>query len=195
MDEGYIKYQCNWIISDEIKYQQIEEINAWRNIMRKHGLIGMYENGIGYGNISIRIEKNIFLISGSATGGIEQLDETHYALVTDFNISNNSLTCKGNTKASSEALTHATIYECSTETQAVIHVHQHNIWKKILHDVPTTSADISYGTPAMGFEVSRLFEETDVAQFKLIAMAGHEDGIISFGKTLEEAGNILLKYL
>jgi hypothetical protein len=77
----------------------------------------------------------------------------------------------------------------------VIHVHQHNIWKKILHDVPTTSAEISYGTPAMGFEVSRLFKETDVAEVKLIAMAGHEDGIISFGKTLEEAGNILLSYL
>jgi hypothetical protein len=91
MDEGYIKYDCNWILSDEITPQQVEEINAWRNIMKENGLIGMYENGIGFGNISIRINKNIFLISGSATGGIDQLDETHYALVTDYNISNNSL--------------------------------------------------------------------------------------------------------
>ena len=62
MDEGYIKYDCNWILSDEITHQQIEEINAWRNIMKENGLIGMYENGIGFGNISIRINKNIFLI-------------------------------------------------------------------------------------------------------------------------------------
>jgi ribulose-5-phosphate 4-epimerase/fuculose-1-phosphate aldolase len=195
MDEGYIKYDCNWILSDEITHQQIEEINTWRKIMKENGLIGMYENGIGFGNISIRINKNIFLISGSATGGIDQLDETHYALVTDYNISNNSLTCKGAVKASSESLTHAVVYECSPETQAIIHVHNNHLWKKYIDQVPTTKQNVAYGTPEMGREVARLFRETTVAEMRMIVMVGHEDGIIGFGKTLEEAGNVFLSRL
>ena len=38
MDEGYIKYDCNWILSDEITPQQIEEINE-SDIMNEHKYI------------------------------------------------------------------------------------------------------------------------------------------------------------
>ena len=123
------------------------------------------------------------------------MDETHYALVTDYNISNNSLICKGAVKASSESLTHAVVYESSPETQAIIHVHNNHLWKKYFDQVPTTKENVAYGTPEMGREVVRLFRETTVAEMRMIVMAGHEDGIIGFGKTLEEAGNVFLSRL
>jgi len=44
-------------------------------------------------------------------------------------------------------------------------------------------------------EVTRLFSETDVLKKRIFSMAGHEDGIISFGKTAEEAGKVMLNYL
>ena len=34
-----------------------------------------------------------------------------------------------------------------------------------------------------------------LAQEKIMVMAGHDEGIITFGKNLEEAGAVLLKYL
>ncbi len=46
----------------------------------------------------------------------------------------------------------------------------------------------------MAEEVIRLFKETDVKKKKILVMPGHEEGVISFGKNLKEAGQILLEF-
>ena len=195
MDEGYIKFNCNWIKTNLIPEDKAVAINVWRDIMYKQGFIGVYDDGIGFGNISVRCEDQTFLITGSSTGEFEKLNENHYSLVTNYNLLQNSLTCKGPIKASSESLTHALIYECSPETNAVIHIHNIDMWNNLIHKVPTTKIEATYGTPEMANEIKRLFTESDVAAEKIIVMGGHKEGIISFGRTLEEAGNILLKRL
>ncbi len=45
----------------------------------------------------------------------------------------------------------------------------------------------------MAYEVTRLFEVTDVQSRKIFVMAGHEGGIIAFGKDLEVAFVVLLR--
>ena len=192
-DEGYIKFNCNWIEKKTVNRLDILELNFYREKLFKAGLIGMYENGIGFGNLSIRY-KNKFLISGSATGGLKELNENHYAIVTDYDLSKNSLTCEGMVKASSESLTHAAVYECSENTNAVIHIHNLELWKKLLFKVPTT-AKVEYGTPEMANEIYRLFNETEVEEKKIICMLGHEEGIITFGKNLKQANDILFDLL
>lgn len=186
MEEGYIKYKCNWIQEEVIKLEQIHEINKWRSILMEEGLIGMYDNGIGFGNISMRMDEHTFMISGSATGGIKELTNDHYALVTDFNLTHNQLTCKGMTTASSESLTHASIYACSKETNAVVHIHHKEKWRSLLNHEATTDSSIAYGTPEMAFAIQRLIKEDKVGPSRIIVMGGHEEGLIAFGKTLEE---------
>ena len=193
MDEGYIKYQCNWIKSDVIHPEQIEEINKWRTLLFDKGYIGIYENGIGFGNISIRLDENLFLVSGSATGGIRLLSAENYALVTDYNFALNQLTCKGLTMASSESLTHAAIYACSKETNAVIHVHHKEKWTRLLNKAATTNLAIAYGTPEMAYDIQKLILKNKIGTHKIIAMGGHEEGLISFGRTLEEATKVILE--
>ncbi len=192
MDEGYIKFNCNWIEAPPVPWELLKDIDTWRNIMVEYGLVGMYDNGIGFGNLSIRYQSESFVITGSATGGHAKLNEGHYVEVREYDLQQNSLTCYGPIKASSESLSHAVIYECSPEIQAVIHVHHMELWKKLLHRIPTTRTDIAYGTPEMANEIKRLFDETDLKSGKLLVMGGHTEGIISFGKTPEEAGKILL---
>jgi len=46
----------------------------------------------------------------------------------------------------------------------------------------------------MAFEIMRLLRDTDLNEVKIFAMAGHEEGIFTFGNTLDEAGEILLAY-
>jgi ribulose-5-phosphate 4-epimerase/fuculose-1-phosphate aldolase len=191
MDEGYIKFNCNWIPSNDIPLNKVAVLNVWREIMYKKGLIGVYPDGIGFGNISLRCNEKMFLISGSATGGLATLSESHYSLVTNYNLSTNSVTCVGPLKASSESLTHALIYECSAAINAVIHIHNLKLWTNFIHHVPTSSENISYGTPEMANEIKRLFDETALSKEKIIVMGGHREGIISFGKDLEEAASIL----
>lgn len=195
MDEGYIKFNCNWIPSNNIPLSKVAALNVWRDIMYKKGLIGVYPDGIGFGNISMRCDEKTFLISGTATGGLPTLNESHYALVTEYDLSTNSLTCTGPLKASSESLTHALIYECSAATNAVIHIHNLELWNRLMHHVPTSSEAIAYGTPEMANEIKRLFDETALSEEKILVMGGHREGIISFGKDLAEAGSILIEKL
>jgi L-ribulose-5-phosphate 4-epimerase len=192
MEEGYIKFRCSLVMADLVPVSQIAGLNTWRDRLYNLGLIGADAGGIGFGNISIRLEKGEFLISGSATGILDKLGSSHYVVVNEYDLEQNSLTCKGKIKASSESLTHAAIYECSAETNAVIHVHNMALWNYLLDKAPSTDENIPYGTPAMAYEIRRLFNESSLAREKILVMGGHREGIISFGKNLEEAGTILL---
>ncbi len=196
VDEGYIKYKCNWIYSKSVSTSEIIELNQWRDKLYQLGLIGIYDNGIGFGNLSIRCDRTKqFIISGTKTGSISSLTERHYTKVTDFNWSENYVTCVGEIQASSEALTHAAVYIANPEVNAVLHVHNLEMWKKLMDKVPTTARNCAYGTPEMAKEIIRLCQEDKTKQTKIIVMSGHEEGIITFGRNLEEAGKILLQYL
>jgi len=194
MQEGYIKFNCNWIKAGPVSQDYARKMNVWRDKLYALGLIGVYENGIGFGNISMRHEGNTFVITGSATGGLKQLNENHFTLVTSYDLEQNSLECKGPIKASSESLTHAAIYESTREVQVVIHVHNMEMWKKLINKVPTSRADAEYGTPEMAGEIKRLFRESNVKEEKILVMGGHEEGIITFGDNLDEAGEKLMEY-
>ena len=193
IDEGYVKYQCNWIKSEPMDLNEIAELNKCRNKLYELGLIGEYENGIGFGNLSIRYSlPEQFVVSGTQTGNLPVLNEQHYTRVTNFDLEQNSLTCYGPIKASSESLTHATLYQIDPKVNAIIHVHNLELWQELMYKVSTTEKNVSYGTPEMAKEIIRLFKQDNLIDKKILVMSGHEEGIISFGANLEEAANILL---
>ena len=195
MEEGYIKFKANWDKSPALPIRFMKQLNRWRDILYKLNLIGAYENGVGFGNISRRFGKsNQFIISGSATGNLTTLTINHYSLVTNIDIDQNKLECTGPIMASSESMSHGVIYrECRT-VQGIIHVHHRSLWRKLIHKVPTTNKSAAYGTPKMAHEIIRLLKDSDLMVKKIIVMAGHEEGIFTFGDSLDEAGEILLGY-
>ncbi len=146
IDEGYIKFDLEWIEADSPTAIGVAELRKWRRPLYAAGLIGHYaELNVGYGNISVRSrQKGHFIISGTQTGHIEDPDEQHYALVTDYDIDANRVTCRGPIRASSESMTHAALYELDPNINAVVHVHSAALWQRLLHKLPTTAA----GSPA-----------------------------------------------
>lgn len=194
-ETGSIKFNCNWIQQQPLPFNEIEELNNWRDKLYALQLIGVNTDGIGYGNISKRYKGNTFIISGSATGKMQQLNESHYTLVTAFDLDSNSLTTEGPILASSESMTHAVIYESLPKVNFVFHVHHPVLWKKLLQSGPSTNADVEYGTPAMAREIQRLLSTNDLASLKLFSMGGHEEGIISFGANAAEAGHLIMDAL
>ena len=191
-DEGYIKFNCTWIEEELPDKNIIDELNTWRQKLFNKQLIGAYADGIGYGNISCRLADDSFLITGTATGNISRLTDRHYTRVSGFDLVNNTITCHGPIKASSESLTHAIIYASLPDVNAVVHIHNHELWQKLLNKVPTTNPQVAYGTPEMAFEISRLLKSTKPSDEKFLVMAGHEDGLISFGSNLAEAAGEFL---
>src|SRR5690606_6522498 len=133
---------------------ELAELDHWRKRMYAAGPIGAYPDGIGLGNISRRQSREgQFIISGSATGNFVQLSAEHYSLVTAVDIDRNSLACKGPIVASSESMSHAVIYRECPEVQGVIHIHHLGMWERLLHEVPTTDAKATYGSPEMAYSI------------------------------------------
>lgn len=195
LDEGYIKFQANWTPTPPLNIPVIHHLNHWRNKMYEMGWIGAYENGIGYGNISQRLDSNgQFLISGSATGNLKKLTNAHYAKVLDFDLNKNILSCTGYTIASSESMSHAVVYQECPFVNGVIHIHHLELWKRLLHQVPTTDLKAAYGTPEMAYSIIQLLKTTDLLEQKIFVMEGHKEGIFAFGESLEEAAGVISTY-
>ena len=197
IDEGYVKYESHWTPGPATHVEAARQLDAWRKPLYEAGLIGQYADiGVGYGNISVRRgSAGLFLISGTQTGHLPTTNEQHYALVTDCDIRNGIVRCSGPIQASSEAMTHAAIYNLGDAIGAVVHVHSAALWREKQGVLPTTDPGVAYGTPEMAYEFERLYRMGGLREVGVAVMAGHEDGLVSFGTTLEEAATRMLDLL
>lgn len=196
VDEGQVKFESDLYESVPPSEWDVEEINIWRDRLHALGYIGAYEDGVGYGNISVRAEHlKQFIITGTGTGSLRLLFPEHFTRVSSYNLEGNRVVCEGRIHASSESMTHAAIYACAPDARAVIHIHSMEHWRRLLNRIPTTNPGAAYGTPEMAREIKRLFDETDFPSVKVMVMGGHEEGILSYGSSLEEAGRRLLETL
>jgi L-ribulose-5-phosphate 4-epimerase len=191
-EDGYIKFKCILIDGEPPEWKEIAEMNECRNTLYRMGLIGVNENGIGFGNISIKNKNGQIIISGSRTGGMEKLNAEDYCTISDYSFEKNKVICSGKIEASSETLTHAALYECSDKVFCVIHIHSLLLWKKLLNKLPTTSPDAEYGTPEMAYEIKKLYKKRRTQQKKVIVMGGHEEGIICFGNSVSNCYSNLI---
>lgn len=192
----YIKFTCeSRPCGTEITpFGGFAQLNAYRRKLLLLRLIGVDSNGIGFGNLSIRDgSNNNFYITGSATGGLPQLTLTDCARVVAYDFKQNWLRYERSAIPSSESLTHAAVYESDAKAGSVIHCHDSKLWRALLNQAPTSSKAVDYGTPEMAYEVTHLFKTTDVQSRRIIVMAGHDGGIIAFGRDLEEAFAVLMR--
>lgn len=197
IDEGCVKYECDWTQGPPPDAELVDELNRWRAPLFAAGLIG-YDSrgGVGFGNISIRMPGDAgFVISGTQTGHIETTSGAHYALVTDVDVVRNRVRCKGMVAASSEAMTHAALYALDDAVGAVVHVHSAALWKRYLDRLPATNRDVAYGTPQMAREFVRLWHDTEFRKNGVAVMAGHDDGLLSIGASLNVAAERLLNLM
>ncbi|MCG8673351.1 MAG: hypothetical protein MI867_28435, partial [Pseudomonadales bacterium] len=75
-------------------------------------------------------------------------------------------------------------------------VHCPEIWR--CHEMlrlPHSSEDVRYGTPELAAEIKAMMEEGAFDNCQLMVIPGHEDGVISFGATAEQAGHEVVKVL
>ena len=182
------------------------ELAAWRQIFVQTGLIGSnprrYE-GLGFGNLSGRVMppsqprgRRGFLITGSQTGGLASLALEHFAHVRAYSLRENRVESEGSVMPSSESMTHGAFYDLSPVVRYVFHVHAPAIWVHAKGlGLPISDPSIGYGTSEMGWEVQRLYRTTSLADTRIMAMGGHTDGVIGFGRSAEEAGLSILGVL
>lgn len=202
--EGVIRFRLEFTEARPQAADTLFELNAWRKVLRMVGLVGQDAaryGGLGYGNLSLRLPAETrpegqprFVITGSQTGRYADLGPEHFAVVVAWDIGENLVVARGPIQPSSETMTHAAIYGADEGIRCVMHAHSPDIWGQA-HElgIPTTSAAATYGTPAMAREVERVVHAAPTR--RIVAMEGHEDGVLAWGASVEAAGITLLTTL
>lgn len=164
---------------------------AWRRTLRRLGVVGQEPgryDGLGFGNLSVRVAGG-FLVTASQTSGREELSADGVALVTGWDVARHRLESLGAAGAlpSSESLTHAAVYGARPDAGAVLHGHAPDLWRRCRElGLALTEPAAEAGTVAMARAVAALAARSALPS--VAALAGHEDGILAWGRDLDEAG-------
>ena len=208
-DEGVIKFEAahrDQPLEPRVHGELACKLVAWREIMAMTQLVGQDParyGGAGYGNVSARVGppssprgRRAMLITGTQTGGLARLRLDQFCVVDRYDYRRNRVESIGVIRPSSETMTHGAIYDLSPQIRFVLHAHSPVIWRRAAAlRIPTTDRSVPYGTPEMALAVQGLWRSAPLSETRILAMGGHEDGIIVFGHTCEEAGQVLLSYL
>lgn len=183
----------------------LRELNAWRGIFFSLGLIGqdgVRYGGAAWGNVSARLPpwhdgpRRPFLVTGTQTGGLTDTGAAHYAVVDRCDVTEGRVHSYGAVLPSSEAMTHAMVYAVAPDTRFVFHAHCPEVWSAARRlELPRTPEGVDYGTREMAWAVERLLPLKATREAKAIVMTGHEDGVITFGATADEAGEAMVRWL
>ena len=190
MTDGIIKYSIEHQTAATPLFSGYDELEALRKRLFALGMIGEKE-GIGYGNLSMRHEgSKSFFVTATQTGNMQSLTREYYTYIYDYEFDTFKVISQGAHKPSSEALSHAMIYAIDERITAVIHIHSLALWRymKAQDTLATTAA---YGTAEMVEEIRELYNTLDPLTNNAFVMKGHKEGIITFGRSVEEAELIL----
>jgi len=194
IDDGVVKFKLSLKMAPALAAEDIIPVEKWRAILWRLGLVGEYPiEKVGYGNLSVRLPtpKAGFLITGTQTGQHPHLTRRQYTRVVSCDPTKNSVKAEGPIGPSSESLTHYAIYDSNPQINAIFHVHHRQMWERMIETGAESISDsISYGTIEMADAARGAIQGKDSGAF---VMKGHQDGIIAYGTTPEEAGKILLK--
>ena len=193
--EGVIKFNLTFR-TEKLGGVDIEELSAWRKILKDLGLLGQTPgryDGYGFGNVSQRCAGG-FVISGTQTGALDAVTLDDYAVCETWDLQRNAVDAKGAVKPSSESLSHASIYDVHESVTCALHAHSPDIWRNSVElGIAVTEESAAYGTPEMAIEVRRLTMDMDSPG--IFSMGGHEDGVFTFGRSLAEAGQLMVHEL
>lgn len=190
----YVKFSCERVPGEINSFAALAELNAYRAKLLELHVLGVDSNGIGFGNLSVRDGgTGNFYVTASGTGGKLELTPSDCAKVVACDFRTNAVRFLGSSIPSSESLTHAAIYASDPTAAAVIHCHDCSLWTALLNRAPTTSEAVEYGTPELAYEIIALLKDSDAQNRKIVVLAGHESGIVTFGKDLDEAFAVLIR--
>lgn len=197
--EGVVKYALDFRPGPALPAAVLAPLIHWQRALGAHGLVGRDParyDGLAYGNLSLRLDDGGFAISASQSADVAEPTPQHYARVCDWDCAGNRVAATGPAPPSSESLSHAALYDADPAIRCVLHLHSAPIWQQRARlGIASTAAGIAYGTPAMAAAVARLYRAHGFAGHGSLAMAGHVDGVLCFGRDADEAGDQVLRLL
>ncbi len=184
-----VKFKTEMIGKDLPCDPRLEKLKYWCKIFHEKGLAPPYKNG-SYGNLSFRLKDgNAFIVTASHTSLADCTTNDKFVKVSHVDLAKGVVYATGSRKPSSESMLHYAIYDARPDIQAIFHGHCEKISKNAEKlGIPITHKEEPYGTINL---VKRVLEILDDSYF--LEMRNH--GFLSFGKSLDQAGNRALEFL
>lgn len=197
-----IKFKNKIISEDAPDDTRLEELKFWCRQFHLHNFAPPYKDG-SCGNLSFRLKEggDSFIITGSRIGLKENLANDCFVEVSAVDLEKAVVLSKGKREPSSESMLHFAIYRQRKDVNAVFHGHSKEIlscknkiglpsgargkMRRSLIALPETKKSASYGTLDLVKNVLAALE----SNFFLILK---KHGFISLGKTMKEAGELVL---
>jgi ribulose-5-phosphate 4-epimerase/fuculose-1-phosphate aldolase len=191
--EGYVKYSAAHTHGPAPEAPHWAELNEARTRLHALGLVGINAEGVGFGNVSVRVRGEEFLITGTATGAAPVLSPNEYCLVSSCDFAGNSIISSGPIRASAESMTHGAVYRAAPQARCVIHIHSRAIFDGMLRDrYPASPAEAGYGTPELALAVGGCVR-AEASGAGVIVLAGHDEGLIAYGPSVARALALILE--
>jgi L-ribulose-5-phosphate 4-epimerase len=171
-------------------HPNISNLKQWCKIFHKRNLAPPYPGG-SYGNISLRVQsaKPEFIITGTQIGMKENLTNEKFVEVLNCDLKKKIVTVTGNRKPSSETMLHYAIYKNFPKVNTILHGHSSELLSNAeTLGIPTTTEKQEYGTIKLVDSVLQILKNN-----KIIIMKDH--GFVAVGNNIDEAGNLVLKFL
>jgi ribulose-5-phosphate 4-epimerase/fuculose-1-phosphate aldolase len=190
-NEGTVKYSAQHTPAAAMTPPLWKNLNDVRTRLHDLYLLGVRPDGIAFGNVSMRMEGNQFLISGTSTGAEKVLGADKYCLVTSIDIAANTIISRGPIPASSESMTHGAIYEACPLAKSVIHIHDRKIFDGMRSGrCLATPPDAEYGTPEIARAIAHCVTQSGKSE-GVIVLAGHDEGLIAYSGNPDKAFDLI----
>ena len=174
------KFKTTFKEKKVLNNEKIDELTKYCNKFAELGLAPFVDGGHA-GNLSFRTE-NGFIIT-AAGADLSKISKEDFVEIIDVN--NDEVTVIGTKEPSSETLMHDSISQKRQDVNAIFHGHDKIVMEK-LQDLPITEKEQPYGSKALADEVIKVINNNNY-----IIIKNH--GILSLGKTMEQAGTLAIK--
>lgn len=181
-----IKFSCQRIAEDFDLDARLMDLDRWVYILAELGLAPVHAEG-AYGNHSLRVEGESFVITKTGMIPKGKMDEQNYCLVQSYDEQLGRFVVRGASEPSSESFLHLYIYRAFPLAKTIMHGHSMlmNEYADAL-DIPVTDTKFPYGT----VELARSALEILSNETPFIILKDH--GFVAMGPDIKTTGNLVL---
>jgi len=168
-------------------HNKLSELKDWCSIFFEKNYAPPYPGGSS-GNLSFRSKpgSDIFIITCSHTALSKNIADSEFSEVIECKPEENIIIANGFKPPSSESFMHYMIYKNLPKINAIFHGHSSEIMKKAKQlNLPETVKELPYGTIELAKNAVNILKKSKFAVLK-------NHGFISTGKSMEEAGQLLV---
>lgn len=172
------------------------ELDRYRNSLREKGLIGVYPNGIGHGNVAVLAQDGSLIVTATQTQIAEYLDENGYVLIPpEADEDQEAVPYEGTQDPSSESRTLLAIARRRPLITAVVHIHHTEGQQRAVElGIAESAGRYRYGTVGFAHEAIEVVDtiNEDIGAF---GTPSHPDGLFFYGRTIDEAYQLTVEYI